>query len=207
MKKFSTHSGYMKSFKCAGACSDPRTFQVLTMDAKNYNPQLERAPDDPEHGQKVSYAMQFTSANVQRDVSKAAAAFEGCIHVSTGKWGCGIFKGNPYLKFLQQLLAASQAGVQQLSFTTYHQAEEAVRCVELHDALKRSGIVPQELSKLLLALSQKFPANEDCDEDEMFLTFMMEWLATLRRGQKRAGEQDSSAQCHHEMKKRGTQSS
>lgn len=30
--------------------------------------------------------------------------------VATGKWGCGIFKGNPQLKFIIQWLAASRTG-------------------------------------------------------------------------------------------------
>ena len=185
VKKFSNHSGYMATFKCAGACSDARTFRVLTMDAKNYNSKLQRAPDDPEHGLKVNYAEQFSSANVQRDVNKAAAAFQGCEDVSTGKWGCGIFRGNLYLKFLTQLLAASQVGVQNLSFTTYCQPQEAAQCAELHAALKRSGVSPEDLSTFLLSLSKKFTMSAESEDDTVFFDFVMKWLATQFRGQKR----------------------
>ena len=183
-RRFSEHTGYMKSFKCAGASSDPRTFRVLTMDARNYNPDLERAPDDPEHGQKVNYAMQFSAANVLRDVQKAAAAFEDCEHVSTGKWGCGIFKGNVYLKFLEQMLSASQAGVKELSFTTYHQEEEAARCTELLAALLQSGIEPKDLSSFLFSLCEKNSMSEE-SADSRFLSIVLEWLANYPRGKKR----------------------
>ena len=70
--------------------------------------------------------MQFSAADVMRDVQKAVAAFWGLERVSTGKWGCGQFRGNGYLKFLQQLLAATHAGVLHLAFTTYHNEQVQV---------------------------------------------------------------------------------
>ena len=119
-----------------------------------------------------------------RDVQKAAAAFEDCEHVSTGKWGCGIFKGNVYLKFLEQMLSASQAGVKELSFTTYHQEEEAARCTELRAALLQSGIEPKDLSSFLFSLCEKNSMSEE-SADSMFLSIVLEWLANYPRGKKR----------------------
>ncbi|KAI8812412.1 Poly glycohydrolase [Cladochytrium replicatum] len=56
----------------------------------------------------------FDLRSVYRDVSKAHHAFkdvvkDGCPLIATGHWGCGVFGGNKYHKFLQQLLSFSLA--------------------------------------------------------------------------------------------------
>ena len=47
----------------------------------------------------------------QKDVEKT---------ISTGNWGCGVFGGNHELKFLQQWIAASFAGVKKLFYFTFN---------------------------------------------------------------------------------------
>jgi poly(ADP-ribose) glycohydrolase len=37
--------------------------------------------------------------------------------ISTGRWGCGVFKGDSQLKFLIQLMAASRAGKEMKFFS------------------------------------------------------------------------------------------
>lgn len=61
---------------------------------------------------------QFTQKPILRELNKAYAGFlgdpqerdgpEGNIPVNTGKWGCGMFGGNPQLKSLIQWAAASE---------------------------------------------------------------------------------------------------
>eukprot|EP01065_Artemidia_motanka_P023370 TRINITY_DN2792_c0_g2_i1.p1 TRINITY_DN2792_c0_g2~~TRINITY_DN2792_c0_g2_i1.p1 ORF type:complete len:420 (+),score=136.90 TRINITY_DN2792_c0_g2_i1:803-2062(+) len=162
VRKFATHTGYMASFKCAGSCEDKRDFTVLTMDAKNYNHDLERPRDDPEYKQEVSYADQFAEPGVRRDVRKAFAAFAGQKAVSTGKWGCGVFKGNVYLKLLQQTLAASMAGCQELSFTTYRQEAEAENCRKLMEAVQKTS--PDALWSFLFSLPVEEIAKGGADD-------------------------------------------
>jgi poly(ADP-ribose) glycohydrolase len=41
------------------------------------------------------------------------------ISLATGNWGCGAFNGDPELKFFQQWIAASVAGVDRLDYYTY----------------------------------------------------------------------------------------
>ena len=89
-----------------------------------------------------------------------------------------------YLKFLEQMLSASQAGVKELSFTTYHQEEEAARCTELRAALLQSGIEPKDLSSFLFSLCEKNSMSEE-SADSMFLSIVLEWLANYPRGKKR----------------------
>ena len=147
VKKYSDHIGYMKSFACKGACTDKRRFKVITIDAKNYNAELLRSPDDPEYGAKVSYdqQLQFSSPHVLRDVAKARAGFRHVERVSTGMWGCGQFKGNPYLKFLEQLVAASQAGVDEFAFSAYGAPKVSVQCEQLLRQLQLSKRAPDDV--------------------------------------------------------------
>ena len=178
VKKYSDHEGYMKSFQCCGACTDERIFCVLTMDAKNYNPKLKRDADDPEYDQVVSYEQQFDESHILRDTMKARAAFEGCSRVSTGKWGCGQFQGNVYLKFLEQLVAAAQTGVQEFSFSAFSARSEEEQCNQLFLGLQHSRRTPGDLLAFLSALPK--PVAGDA-HDDVFLEQAMAWLATKRR--------------------------
>eukprot|EP01062_Namystynia_karyoxenos_P048899 TRINITY_DN37360_c0_g1_i1.p1 TRINITY_DN37360_c0_g1~~TRINITY_DN37360_c0_g1_i1.p1 ORF type:complete len:452 (+),score=155.35 TRINITY_DN37360_c0_g1_i1:69-1358(+) len=158
VRRFSSHTGYMASFACAGATDDKRLFTVLTMDAKNYNPDLERPAGDFERHQQVCYGDQFLPQNSDRDVGKAAAAFWGRERVSTGKWGCGVFAGNVYLKLLQQLLAARIAGVRELSFSAYRREDEAGECTRLAAAVIAAS--PELSAAELLTILRTLPCEE-----------------------------------------------
>jgi poly(ADP-ribose) glycohydrolase len=175
VKKFGEHTGYLTSFKCAGASEDARIFRVVTMDAKNYSSTLRRSPTDPEYGEQVTYSMQFHSHNVLRDVKKAYAGFRGQSQVATGMWGCGQFKGNCFLKLLQQYLAAAHAGVSVMSFSCFNNQPVADKCQALIDAMQRSGITTSVLSDFLLS---KLPQDAtDVADDSVFLSHVFEWLA------------------------------
>ena len=63
--------------------------------------------------------VQFARGLVLRDLNKARAAFAGARAVATGNWGCGAFGNDHVLKFLQQWLAASEAGVARLDYHTF----------------------------------------------------------------------------------------
>jgi len=64
---------------------------------------------------------QFQMTYVLRELNKAHAGFltedETPRKVATGKWGCGVCKGNPQLKFIIQWLAASIAGREIVFYT------------------------------------------------------------------------------------------
>ena len=66
--------------------------------------------------------------DINRDIHKAYVGFniikldsEQNIEktIATGNWGCGAFGGNHILKFLQQWLAATLAGIQRLDYYTF----------------------------------------------------------------------------------------
>jgi poly(ADP-ribose) glycohydrolase len=66
--------------------------------------------------------IQFGEGLIRRDLDKARLAFDGegrgACAVATGNWGCGAFGNDHTLKFLQQWLACSSAGVPLLVYHT-----------------------------------------------------------------------------------------
>lgn len=64
--------------------------------------------------------IQFGQGLILRDLNKARIAFEGHSSVATGNWGCGAFGNDHMLKFLQQWLAASEAGVSKMYYHTFN---------------------------------------------------------------------------------------
>ncbi|XP_035220062.1 poly(ADP-ribose) glycohydrolase-like isoform X2 [Stegodyphus dumicola] len=115
VEQYNKYSGYSDGFKWEGNFDDRtprdawgrRCTQVVAMDAKHF-----RNP-----------AEQFKEMYITRELNKAFCGFyenalpENLPAVATGNWGCGAFNGNPSLKFLIQLMAASQAGRSMLYFT------------------------------------------------------------------------------------------
>lgn len=113
--RFSNYTGYGDTFEFAGRYEgneDPTERHHVIMDAEKYN--LKQT------------ASQFDGFWVLRELNKAYSGFiesdyeevpkttmeieeETGRKVATGKWGCGVFKGNPQLKFIIQWLAASRA--------------------------------------------------------------------------------------------------
>jgi len=64
--------------------------------------------------------VQFSNEQIiLRDINKARLGFSGFSSVATGNWGCGAFGNDHLLKFLQQWVAATDAGVSELHYFTY----------------------------------------------------------------------------------------
>jgi len=113
--RFSNYKGYGDSFEFVGPFGeDVDRRQHVIMDAEKY------------HSKQA--ASQFHENCVLRELNKAYAGFQtenieegDRKKVATGKWGCGVFRGNPQLKFMIQWLAASRAG-REIVFYTYNDA-------------------------------------------------------------------------------------
>ena len=62
----------------------------------------------------VEYSYQFQEEAMLREINKAVAGFQLCLDnkegIASGKWGCGVFGGDPYLKSILQWIAASLVG-------------------------------------------------------------------------------------------------
>lgn len=128
------YSGYGNSFRCSG-CPESRR----VVDLSRFPPQVVIAID-------AVMEDQFTKTNVLRDTVKAIAGFAppfgelsrkggGVPAISTGKWGCGAFGGDLWLKFIQQLIAAGHTH-RALHFSAFGHQEEVAELGELLAAIK-----------------------------------------------------------------------
>jgi len=125
VRRYVQYSGYAGSFTCHGLDDDVVSSNavqtILTMDA--------------------CFKDHFHTTMVARDVSKAYYAFCAfrdhstqqslATTISTGKWGSGVFGGLACHKFLQQLVAATMAGVDYLSVSTFGNDEDCSVVLEI----------------------------------------------------------------------------
>ena len=69
--------------------------------------------------------------------------------ISTGNWGCGIFKGDYVLKFLQQVMAANLVK-KQLDYSTFGDQEKFLKLNEIYENIKKSKLKIRDLYKILI---------------------------------------------------------
>eukprot|EP01126_Amoeba_proteus_P004650 TRINITY_DN11540_c0_g1_i2.p1 TRINITY_DN11540_c0_g1~~TRINITY_DN11540_c0_g1_i2.p1 ORF type:complete len:434 (+),score=94.24 TRINITY_DN11540_c0_g1_i2:247-1548(+) len=104
-QQYSCYSGYAHSFTFEGDYDNRRSGpppRIAAMDALQGFSKI-----------------QFNEGLIKRDLNKARIAFQGAHTVATGNWGCGAFGNDHVLKFLQQWLAASEAGVTKMYYHTF----------------------------------------------------------------------------------------
>lgn len=116
IERYSKYEGYSNSFKWSGDYIDEtprdssgrRITSVVAIDALRF----------------TQSGLQFDLSKIIRELNKAYVGFVGCDlrkdnlpAIATGNWGCGAFRGNPKLKVLLQLMAASVAGRAMVYFT------------------------------------------------------------------------------------------
>ncbi|KAJ3411796.1 hypothetical protein HDV05_001695 [Chytridiales sp. JEL 0842] len=88
------YTGYLDTFKFERILETQQLQTIIVIDA--------------------THTKHFQSGMVTRDISKAFMGFSSCLKssclsIATGHWGCGVFGGNKYHKFLQQILAFAMA--------------------------------------------------------------------------------------------------
>ncbi|KAJ3346180.1 hypothetical protein HDU83_003315 [Entophlyctis luteolus] len=118
-ERFSRYSGYSSTFKILGAAVDD-----TKCDAKGRRLTEFVALDATYFSRNVAH-LQFSERSILRELNKAYAAFlpshqspfPQVVPVATGNWGCGAFNGNPELKALIQIMAASAARRDLVYFT------------------------------------------------------------------------------------------
>ena len=120
-ERFSNYSGYASTFQFSGYFDDQtpidpnschRMVRLVAIDALR----MKQGSQD-----------QYSQALLTRELNKAYIGFEKCAEekdgatptaaVATGNWGCGAFGGDPRLKALIQLMAASVVGRDVAYFT------------------------------------------------------------------------------------------
>nr|XP_015196510.1 PREDICTED: poly(ADP-ribose) glycohydrolase-like isoform X2 [Lepisosteus oculatus] len=110
---------------------------------------------------------QFNMGSVTRELNKAYCGFyEDCgthpdyyTPIATGNWGCGAFHGDPRLKALIQIMAASKAKRGIVYFTCKdHALEKEIR--EMHCFLTKQRVTVGRLYGVLTLYCQKYSQGE-----------------------------------------------
>lgn len=111
--RFTNYQGYADSFRYHSAAYPQQQQQPVQLD-----PRTIIAIDAVVN----AGTKEWQPASLSRDLTKAFVGFERSLDdpnarcISTGLWGCGVFGGDPILKFLQQWMAASAAGATEMHF-------------------------------------------------------------------------------------------
>jgi poly(ADP-ribose) glycohydrolase len=101
-RQFCRYSGYLDTFRVTGVADD-EGFKAET-------PEQARLPIIVAIDAIVNMGNQYQNAMLRRDLAKAFAGFcslPADAVIATGNWGCGAFRGDPILKFVQQLMAVA----------------------------------------------------------------------------------------------------
>ena len=105
-----------------------------------------------------------------KDVSKLEKT------ISTGNWGCGAFGGDFELKFIQQWLAATYAGVDKLYYYTFGRKEmnnviknlEKIKSLNVNDLYERMNIAKLTKGKVLdIILNMNINYQNDDDDNKV----------------------------------------
>ncbi|BES88115.1 poly(ADP-ribose) glycohydrolase [Nesidiocoris tenuis] len=146
-ERFNTYEGYGGTFTWSGDYNDSARQRdsyhrlntiVVAIDALHNNRQSD----------------QFKLEAIKRETNKAYAGFsfgqEGAI--ATGNWGCGAFNGDPLLKFLIQLMAASVCR-KPIAYFTFGDEELRDKLFEMHQFLMRKDVTVGVLWRVIRAYS------------------------------------------------------
>ncbi|KAJ3021810.1 hypothetical protein HKX48_007693 [Thoreauomyces humboldtii] len=151
-ERFSDYKGYSNTFEWAGPHVDTvardgtgrlRT-EIVAIDALYFG--------------RSDVEDQYLRHAIVRELSKAWIGFMPAANsnlsatskIATGNWGCGAFNGDPHVKALIQLIAAS-AHARSLVYFTFGDAELAQQLGQVHAALTRSGVHTGQLFAMICA--------------------------------------------------------
>ena len=107
-----------------------------------------------------SYGSYFAIKNeINRDIHKAYVGFSLANSdnnipktIATGNWGCGAFNGNHELKFIQQWIAASYAGIERLDYYTFKD-KNMILVEKYYEKIKNKFKTARELYDALISVS------------------------------------------------------
>jgi len=172
VEQFSSYSGYGDSFRFEGRMKDStdrdtsgrRLTCLVAMDAIRFSGDTE---------------LQFRMDKVERELKKAFVAYGGLNNrevrlpaVATGNWGCGAFGGDPRLKLLIQLMAASVAG-RDLAYFTFGDEELTREGGRLYNKLVEEEVT---VGQLIGSVASFYNSTKTKVGRELF-----EWILDQRR--------------------------
>ncbi|KAI8841962.1 hypothetical protein BJ741DRAFT_593764 [Chytriomyces cf. hyalinus JEL632] len=157
-ERFSSYSGYSKSFKWTGGFKD-----ATPCDSRGIR-KTEFTAMDALHFRRGKADVQFEEANILRELNKAFCGFvvshkspfdqSKQVPVSTGNWGCGAFNGDAELKAMIQVLAASAAN-RDVRYYTFGDDELSLKLVGVVEYLQITGTTVGSLFSMLLEYKDK----------------------------------------------------
>ena len=128
--QYSNYTGYGYSFEFKESAipediAKIKKHKIIAIDAipcysnYNYNNYFQNYSKQKEEDIKRDIHKAFVGFNIinldtEKDIEKT---------IATGNWGCGAFGGNHALKFFQQWVAATYAGIQRLDYYTFGDEE------------------------------------------------------------------------------------
>eukprot|EP00299_Pterocystis_sp_00344_P019518 c9675_g1_i1.p1 GENE.c9675_g1_i1~~c9675_g1_i1.p1 ORF type:complete len:552 (-),score=140.39 c9675_g1_i1:850-2274(-) len=133
--RYCSYSGYGETFKCVPIQTPKIVSDMIAIDAL------------------VNYptTLQYERRYLERDLNKALCGFASCVTygtIATGRWGCGVFNGDPVLKFLQQVMAASVSR-NPVRYRVFSQQEEVKLLRGVLEDVRRLNLTVGELFQLL----------------------------------------------------------
>ena len=152
--QYSKYTGYGFEFKYDGSFIDNihiKRHRIIAIDAiskkrnnshsyfQNSNDSLENEIIRDIHKAYVGFSL----AQSDNDIPKT---------IATGNWGCGAFNGNHELKFIQQWIAASFAGIEILDYYTFKD-KNMILVAKYYEKINDKFKTPKELFKALLCVS------------------------------------------------------
>ena len=165
-KRYSNSTGYAWSLKFLNEHEDTQELDSLSRIKRVFT-----AIDATYLFNEIEKVKQFTERLTLRELNKASIGFAGDknesqdttlkMDVSTGKWGCGAFNGNPEYKFLIQWIATSYNS-RNMSFYTFD-TKDCSNLEYLYN--KYSGKLIKDLYSDILEFSQYISKKwENIDE-------------------------------------------
>ena len=148
--KYSNYSGYARSFKFDGSAINDYNFDKIKKNNKIIAIDACIQKNDPDGIIEIE--------DIKRDILKAYSGFM-LVHceknekeeeksISTGNWGCGAFGGDHELKFFQQWVSASFAGIQRIDYYTFG-SKEMEYIIENLDKIKKKYTKAYKLYEIL----------------------------------------------------------
>lgn len=135
VERFSVTEGYGRSFRFVGEYFDEWGSRVGVMDAVKF--------------EKNSLCVQLEKLWVDRELTKVFVTMNGEMFVASGKWGAGVFNGDPLLKCVVQWMGASVAGVKGLELYTFGDGELSRQMTEISKYVKQRGCSVGEMYGVL----------------------------------------------------------
>ena len=146
--EYSIYKGYANSFqfeKCSitDDITKIKRHRIIAIDAtvsrSNFFYNNQNQQDIKRDIHKAFVGFNLINLESEKDIEKT---------IGTGNWGCGAFGGNHELKFLQQWIAASYAGVKRLDYFTFSNAkmEKAVKFYkEIKNKYQKANLLYNEI--------------------------------------------------------------